>query len=691
MEKEIIQILAENKRRNETIAAKFNPITGEGSILERKCVEIADFPIKKMWLPVDMLSNEMVSQLIRCGSIKKYLEKYDGKSESEGVDQVVELFTRIRILYDFPFWAALFVHIKPKGGGDDVLFRLNRAQRRLIEKLESMRRRGKPIRLILLKARQWGGSTATQMYMAWLQLVHRVGLNSLIVGHVKDASTEVKDMFDRMLTEYPVKLLHKIDEEYDANETKIVAVGKTGNIQRIPQRKCKLKIGTAEKPNSARGGDYNLVHLTEVGLWKITDGKKPEDIVRSACSGVLLEPYTMIVYESTANGTGNLFHREYLAAKTGKSQFEHLFIPWFDIEQYALPFSSDKEKQDFAEWLYNNRNNDFVSSDREEPGNYLWKLWMLGATLEAIHWYISERSKYGAHADMAAEYPSTDIEAFAFSGRKVFSDDDIEQFRSACRPPRRVGEIYGHNETGEDALVGLTFKPEVNGRLAIWEDVEQSEDEAVTDQYLVVVDVCKGLSEKADFAVIVVFNRLFMIEGERPSVAAQWYGHIDMDLLAWKATQIAEYYNHALLVIESNTLETNNTKGDAEYILNLIREVYDNLYARKQSAEDILNKVPQKYGFHTNTLTKKVIILNLKSILREHLYTERDEGCLDEYATYIETPNGGYEATEGHHDDKLMTRAIGLYVCFHEMEIPQIITKTQTYHKPQKAISAATI
>lgn len=51
----------------------------------------------------------------------------------------------------------------------------------------------------------------------------------------------------------------------------------------------------------------------------------------------------MIVYESTANGTGNFFHREYTAAKEGKSQFEAMFVSWFDIEQYTLAFDSDKE------------------------------------------------------------------------------------------------------------------------------------------------------------------------------------------------------------------------------------------------------------------------------------------------------------------------------------------------------------
>ena len=228
----------------------------------------------------------------------------------------------------------------------------------------------------------------------------------------------------------------------------------------------------------------------------------------------------------------------------------------------------------------------------------------------------------------------------------------------------------------------------------MWQDVENDDLEDVTDRYLVVVDVCKGHTEKADYSVIAVFDRVYMMAAEPPSIVAQWYGHIDMDLLAWKATQVAAYYNNALLVIESNTLETNNTKGEAEYILNLIREVYgDKLYARKQSAEDIREGIPRKYGFHTNILTKKVIIHNLKTIIREHLYTERDEGCLEEYAPYIETEKGGFEAMEGYHDDKLMTRAIGLQVCYHEMEIPCVVKKPpKTKHKKtKKEVTAATI
>lgn len=691
----ISKILQENERRRAIVFAPFNPITGEGSIGQRVAFTVSDYPIPTQYLPVEMMDEPFVKSLSKAGSVEAFIrDALMLPVTDEARDKVVEEFIRIRQKHDYPFWAAMFAYIKRKGGGTDVLFRLNRPQRKLIKRLEKMRKAGKPIRLILLKARQWGGSTAIQIYMAWLQLVHEVGLNSLIIAHQGTGSDEIKDMFDRMIKSYPVEMLHELGDAYAPNEPKMVGVGKSGNIFRVPQRNCKIKIGTAERPNSCRGGDYNLVHLSEVALWKETDGKKPEDIVRSACSGILLRPYTMIVYESTPNGVGNFFHKEYLAAKKGLSQFEAMFVAWFEIEQYELPFENEAEKYEFAKKLFANRRNEEIKSDREEPGTYLWRLWEKGATLEAIHWYVSERSKYTNHGDMASEYPSDDIEAFTYSGRKVFSSEDVEQFRPACRAPRWIGEIYGSADEGEKAIEGLRFKKEADGRLFMWHDVERSDIEEVTDRYLVVVDVCKGHTKNADFADILVIDRLFMMDGEPPVVAAEWHGHIDMDKLAWKATQVAAYYNNALLVIESNTLETNNTKGEAEYILTLIHEVYGRqLYARKQSAEDIRQGLPKKYGYHTNPLTKKVVIYNLKVVIRERLYIEREEACLDEYLTYVETENNVFEAMEGYHDDRLMTRAIGMQVCYHEMELPRIVKRVNNINASlvQRPVSAATI
>ena len=158
------KILAENERRNNAINAVFNPITGEGSIGRRKKVAISDFPIKEMWLPTAMLQVPLIHQIVRAGSIALWLEsELKEEATEEEMHKVIEQIVRIRMAHDFAFWAAFLVYISPKQGGEDILFRLNRPQRRLVEKLEEMRIADKPIRLILLKARQWGGSTCIQL------------------------------------------------------------------------------------------------------------------------------------------------------------------------------------------------------------------------------------------------------------------------------------------------------------------------------------------------------------------------------------------------------------------------------------------------------------------------------------------------------------------------------------------------
>lgn len=674
MQAEVAEILQENRRRKERLYAPFNPITGEGAPLERFPFKLSDLEaLPVQYLPLSMQEIPLVKKLAKAGSIGAFLTDRYGEATPADREKLIKAFLRLRSRHDFFFWAGMYAFIKRKGGGADVHFKLNKPQRKLIEAFEGQRLAGKPIRLILLKARQWGGSTATQIYMAWLQLVHQVGLNSLIVGHVKAASTEVASMFERLISSYPTELLYPLGVPFKEGETKLTGVGAERNVRRIPQRSCNIKLGTAEAPDSARGGDYNLVHCTEVGLWKTTEGKTPEQIIRSACSGVLYQPHTMIVYESTANGTGNFFQREYDAARRGDSQFEALFVAWYEIEQYSLPLSDEEA---FARELYLGRKNDYAPSDRAEPGKYLWWLWEQGAHLEAIHWYIQERSSKADHGDMASEFPSDDIEAFVHSGARVFDRYQVEAFRPACRPPRFVGDVTADATSGKGALSGVRAVEDRQGLFTIWEHPEIDPEEKVRDRYLVVVDI-GGRSRGADFSVICVFDRLYMIDGGKPAVVAQWYGHIDMDRLAWKAAQIAQLYDQALLVIESNTLETKDPGRDVDgdnssFILNRIKDAYPNLYARPQSAEEIRASVPKRYGFHTNVKTKPEIIATLVECIRDGLYVERDERCLDEYLTYERKQNGAFGAILGRHDDLLMTRAIGLHICFHQMPRPKL-------------------
>lgn len=697
----IDEILSLDRQRDAVLFAPFNPITGEGSVGKRIRVEIPDFPMPVQWIPASMAENPLVRALVDNRGIDGLVRNVLGEDPSpEAREAVLDRYVRLRSRHDFPFWAATFVYIKNKEVGEpDCLFRLTYPQRRFVDMMERMRLAGQPIRIILLKARQWGGSTTSQIYMAWQQLIHRTGLNSLIISNYNEGARKIKGMFKKMIKEYPLAMLHEVGDVYSPKEDKLVGVEGSSLTQLVPQRNATISIGSSESPDSCRGGDYALVHLSEVGLWKATEGKKPEDMVRSACSGVLYRPNTMIVYESTANGVGNFFHNEYVAAKDPKvkSQFEPLFISWFDIELYRLPFRSDKDKEDFARSLYAGRLNPAARSDREEPGKYLWWLWEIGASLEGIHWYVEERAKYHDHGSMASEYPSDDVEAFVNSGAAVFDKYAVEALRPTTKvPPRYVGDISAFGDEGADALRDLRFVPDAQGILSVWnlpDGTVRSESDAgcsfslraeadaevVSDRYITVVDV-GGRSHKADWSVIVVFDRLLMMDGGKPAVVAQWYGHIDMDLLAWKAAQIAAFYDNSLLVIESNTLETHDRERDVDgdqsvAILSQIKGIYPNLYARKQSEDAILQGLPVRYGFHTNVATKPLIISTLVKVIREGLYVERDGRCIDEFLNYEKKPNGSFGAKQGTHDDLLMTRAIGLHICFHEMPLPRVTTR----------------
>ena len=134
----------------------------------------------------------------------------------------------------------------------------------------------------------------------------------------------------------------------------------------------------------------------------------------------------------------------------------------------------------------------------------------------------------------------------------------------------------------------------------------------------------------------------------------------------------SQFYGRALLVIESNTLETRDPDRDVDgdqsgFILNRLREVYPNLYARRQSEEAVRMGAPVRYGFHTNISTKPAIVATPIKVIREGCTRSGTRTVSTNISLTNGAPNGSYGAIAGCHDDLLMTRAIGLpHICFHE-------------------------
>ena len=637
------QILAENAKRiaeQAADAAEYNQHTGV-----RCCGTRFDFRVNgglSLRLPLSMKNHPLCVGVSMYGSLDALVDQAIHKSGTVSASDIAELKAKAleelsleRVRHDFEYWAITCATVQDKETKKPISFSLRRPQRRLLATLMDMVERKLPIRIIVLKARQWGGSTLIQIFMFWLQLFHRKGWHSVIIGDVENQARTIRAMLNRVVKFYPREV---------GTLTLTPFEGSPKN-KLLNERECIISIGSMQQPDSLRSTDIAMAHLSEVGLWKETKGKKPEDLIQSIAGTIPMVPLSLCVEESTAKGVGNYFHRSWQAAKRGESGYTPVFVSWFEIEIYSMPFDSDDERAAFAGTL----------------SAYEMELFEMGATLEGIKWYRAKLGEFkGDTWRMQSEFPSTDTEAFQSTGQRVYSPVDIKRMRQTCRKPSFIGDLFGAASSGPNSIKGVRFSEVENGNFWVWVKPDSGR---WRNRYVVTVDV-GGRWEGADYTCIRVIDRYWLTDGGVPELIATWHGHMDADLAAWKGTQIAAYYGNALLVIESNFLEGRATEREDNHFVTVLDEIkdhYENIYARTDP-QRIVEGAPVRYGFHTNRATKTAMVdYNIKTY-REGGYVERDERAMDEADTYEKKTNGSYGAVEGCHDDIHMATTIGLYV-----------------------------
>lgn len=631
-----------NRINHDKLFPEYDPYKGIGSPITRFRLDFSDG--QYMQLPETMLSVPLISSIVESGGVNNFATE-----QSLSVADVEQAITRLRIEHDFEFWAATCGRIQDKLTKRYVPFILRNPQRKLLYHLMRGVINEQPIRIILLKARQWGGSTLVQLFMAWIQIFHRKRWHSAIVADIEDQARNIRKMYTTLAQEHPKEVFGIKFKPFESSQKNREIVG----------RECIIYLGSMQKPDSIRSADVMMAHLSEVGLWKETKGKKPEDIIQSIAGTIpSTEALSMIVMESTAKGIGNFFHRAWQDAAGGKSGYEPVFVAWWEIEIYQTPFDSREQMAQFVASM----------SDQEK------RLFEIGATLEGIAWY--REKKYSENLDdwrMACEYPSTAAEAFQSTGRRAHNPLYVERMRRFCREALFIGDLFADVAFGKEAIgASLRFVEHNGGLLRLWAKPEQG----YKNRYIVSVDI-GGRSDGADYSVISIIDRYWLSDGGVEECIGTWRGHLDQDLVIWKAVQIARWFDNALLAVERNSLDTKGSEGDHSLtILDEIKDYYPNLYYRIDS-QKIKEGLPPMYGFHTNKSTKTDLVTKMNRRLREQSYIERDSRALDEADWYEIKPDGTYGAIDGQHDDIYMSRGIALLVS-ESMPTPFQLAEKQT-------------
>lgn len=127
----------------------------------------------------------------------------------------------------------------------------------------------------------------------------------------------------------------------------------------------------------------------------------------------------------------------------------------------------------------------------------------------------------------------------------------------------------------------------------------------------------------------------------------------DEDLFARQMYCLGMWYNTALIGIESNF--------STHPLRELERLGYPNLYMREQE-DRIGGGVMMALGFKTTSLTRPIIIAELKAIFRDHPEMIVDQTTLEEMLSFGRNAKGRPEAAQGTHDDTVMALAITYYI-----------------------------
>ena len=716
------KLVLENIRRNREIFEGFNPVTGRGAPGPRVKVVLTDAPIIVQHMPERVAKhNVLVKKLIKHGSIRKYIEDELHEDYSDELyEDVVYAMYRARAEEDPAFAFAMIYKIVDKEEGTVIPFWLNYPQRKLLEKQEEMRLARKPIRIVMPKARQFGGSTETQLYMKWMQDFKHKRWNSAIMAHQTAASIRIRAMYDLALENQPgwtVEYKNRRLKSAPFKGSTADFIVKTNADEQV--RDSVTTVASYENYDASRSANLKMAHLSEVAYWKETEQKKPEGVLSSLNGTIGNRRDTIIIMESSGRVVGDFFYNMYQEAKDPNipSAWEPLFIPFFFIELYReeldnrwesiftnkIPWLKVEQTDgyidkatEFAQWLYDNKDNPNCPEGYRESGKFFWQLWQKGASFEAINWYRNKRNEFRTHSYFATEFPGDDVECFMAAGNLIFNKYSVDAMKEKMkRPPIFVGNIIGDEEKGYDAIRTAHLTEDIyDGQiLRIWQHPDGLK---VNDRYVVSVDI-GGRSQKSDFTVMTVIDRFPLMFGEKPKVVARWRGHIRHDLLAWKAAQLAHYYHDALLVIEKNTADTKKARLDEEgdhsgTIIDEIANFYDNLYIGRTEVDKVKQTVTNIYGFHTNVQTKEQVIDNYISYIEDELYDEPDEQAYVELLIYERKEDGTMGNVDGknNHDDIVMSTGIGLWVS-QRMPLPTWMVVETTVGSYVTAVSEASL
>jgi len=513
----------------------------------------------------------------------------------------VDLETVVRrALNDFEYFARRCVKIRRKDGTIGP-FMLNNVQRKLLRVIENK----KPVRVIILKARQMGMSTFIEIYLLW-RMLRDGGVNALVLAHERDSAAYILDMTRFAVSHLPKWFvqLAGVDTEYFTK----YEISFKHNTSR-------LMISSADSKEPGRSRTLHMCHFSEAGFYDNADV-----LMRAAFAAIPDLPNTVVFIESTGNGPTGWFYDTFKRAQAGKNDYMAVFFPWYEHEEYRRPVPDGVEvecppslKKLYEEGVI----------DKEQ---LYWRQW----TIE---------NKYGGDEfAFSVEFPATADEAFLQESANVFSPQAVQA---------RLNEIEGAQpKIGylEAFGPGVRFIEASRERLTVYKQPEPGR------VYVIGADIGSGVVVNRDGDASSA-DVLDVLTGEQ---VAHLHEVVEPTVYARDLLLLGKYYNNALIAVEitgGHGLSTVNWLRDNGYTALYQRRIYDRV------SRNFVNRL----GWDTNRRTKAYLIDALRAAFYNGEVIINHPDTLKEMLTFIKDGNK-LEAAQGAHDDRVISLGIATVV-----------------------------
>lgn len=526
----------------------------------------------------------------------------------------------LRRFKDHAAFARESLSIRDKRGAV-VPLELQPAQIKLNKIIERCREKRKPVRIIVLKARQVMVSTGVAAQ--FFQVVgFSPGQKALVVAHEDKASKNIFGYYQQLNDFYRkfggVVSLPPIDNNAPA----------AGKLEY--EGGSYVLVATANNLKTGRSFSLRCLHLSEYAFWK--DAKT---LMMGLMQSVPDDPDTMVVIESTANGVGGDFWQRWQDANdpSSGSEWTPMFFAWCEHPEYVRPVA---DKPSFE-----------ASLTREE----LELVELYGLTLEQLHWrrWKVKNDCGGSLETFKQEYPINPEEAFLFSGRPRFSLAHLA--RMPIKHDGLVGELYEDTHERKTRLV-FQASEERHGALTVYKKPNQNK------RYVAGIDVAEGITitksgEDPDYSVAI------FLDADTGEQVAKLRGRIEPGPFAEYLAGVAQWFNWAFLVPEANG------PGIA-LIGELLKQGYPPglIYHRKPSPDqqfiDGHGTLLQELGWKQGVVTRPQLISRMDMAIREMAVIIVDPNTAAECRAFVIKPNGRVEAQDGTHDDEVI--ALGLAI-----------------------------